>query len=157
MQGTRSLGLMTMVLALAMAVGPARGQTVPPQAGWSDRVPRVEGARHHFVGAEGKAGNPGTKEAPWDLPSALHPTIPVHAPLVFDLIDLWSGRSIGGCTYHVSHPGGRNFKTAPVNAQEAEGRRLARFQPFGHTPGMLDCRDPPANSSFPFTLDLRRV
>ena len=71
MQGTRSLGPTTMVLALAMAVGPARGQTVPPQAGWSDRVPRVEGARHHFVGAEGKAGNPGTKEAPWDLPSAL--------------------------------------------------------------------------------------
>src|SRR5690349_16344281 len=71
MQETRSLGLTTMVLALAMAVGPARGQTVPPQAGWSDRVPRVEGARHHFVGAEGKAGNPGTKEAPWDLPSAL--------------------------------------------------------------------------------------
>jgi uncharacterized protein (DUF2126 family) len=93
----------------------------------------------------------------WSLPSAPHPTIPVHAPLVFDLIDLWSGRSIGGRTYHVSHPGGRNFETAPVNAPEAQGRRLARFQPFGHTPRHLECRDPGADPNFPFTLDLRRV
>ena len=92
----------------------------------------------------------------WPLPSSLHPTIPVHAPLVFDLVDRWTGRSIGGCTYHVSHPGGRNFTTAPVNAHEAEGRRLARFQPSGHTAGQAEPRDPAANPEFPFTLDLRR-
>jgi uncharacterized protein (DUF2126 family) len=131
------------------------------------RVTGMVGERHavacngwrvplHPTGIEGDYVA-GVRFRAWDLPSALHPTIPVHAPLVFDLIDLWSGRSIGGCTYHVSHPGGRNFKTAPVNAQEAEGRRLARFQPFGHTPGMLECRDPVANPNFPFTLDLRRV
>jgi uncharacterized protein (DUF2126 family) len=110
----------------------------------------------HATGIEGDFVA-GVRFRAWALPSARHPTIPVHAPLVFDLIDLWSGRSIGGCTYHVSHPGGRHFETAPVNAPEAEGRRLARFQPFGHTPGHLECRAPGANPNFPFTLDLRRV
>jgi uncharacterized protein (DUF2126 family)/transglutaminase-like putative cysteine protease len=131
------------------------------------RVTGMVGERHavacngwrvplHATGIEGDFVA-GVRFRAWPLPSALHPTIPVHAPLVFDLIDLWSGRSIGGCTYHVSHPGGRNFETAPVNAPEAEGRRLARFQPFGHTPRHLECRDPGANPNFPFTLDLRRV
>ncbi|WP_019530478.1 DUF2126 domain-containing protein [Dasania marina] len=77
----------------------------------------------------------GVRFRAWQPPSALHPTIPVHSPLIIDLIDTWSGRAVGGCTYHVSHPGGRHFATFPVNSLEAEGRRLSRFWDIGHTPG----------------------
>jgi len=89
---------------------------------------------------------------PW---SALHPTIDVQAPLVFDLVDTWSGRAIGGCTYHVSHPGGRNYASFPVNANEAEARRFTRFWGHGHTPGKMTVAQEPRNPRFPFTLDLR--
>jgi uncharacterized protein (DUF2126 family)/transglutaminase-like putative cysteine protease len=110
----------------------------------------------HSTGVEGEYVA-GVRFRAWSPPAALHPTIPAHGPLVFDLIDGWSGRSIGGCTYHVSHPGGRNFETLPVNAHEAEGRRLARFEPFGHTSGAFEPGDPGINPDFPLTLDLRRV
>jgi len=98
----------------------------------------------------------GVRYRAWRPPHALHPTIPIDAPLLCEIWDERLGRSLGGCTYHVSHPGGRNFTTFPVNAYEAEGRRLARFEPFGFTPGAFV--PPPLSLSpdFPHTLDLRR-
>jgi len=99
----------------------------------------------------------GLRYRAWSPPSALHPTIGVHGPLVFDLVDTWSGRSIGGCTYHVVHPGGRNYDSFPVNANEAEARRVARFWNHGHTPGLLHVRREGRNPDYPLTLDLRRA
>lgn len=97
----------------------------------------------------------GVRFRAWNPPSALHPTIGVHAPLTFDIVDAWMGKAIGGCTYHVSHPGGRNYSTFPVNANEAEARRFARFWPHGHTPGAMEVAPEPLNPKYPFTLDLR--
>jgi uncharacterized protein (DUF2126 family)/transglutaminase-like putative cysteine protease len=109
----------------------------------------------HPTGVEG-VYVAGVRYRAWQPPTCLHPTIGVHTPLVFDLVDLWNRRSIGGCTWHVSHPGGRAYETRPVNALESESRRASRFFASGHTPGPME---PPAeepNPFFPLTLDLRR-
>jgi uncharacterized protein (DUF2126 family) len=99
----------------------------------------------------------GVRYRAWAPPSALHPTIGQHSPLIFDLVDLRHQRSIGGCTYYVSHPGGRNYDTFPVNALEAEARRVARFHAAGHTPGPMTLAREARNPHFPVTLDLRRA
>jgi uncharacterized protein (DUF2126 family) len=120
----------------------------------------------------------GVRYRAWSPPSALHPTLGTDVPLVFDVYDTWNKKSIGGCVYHVSHPGGRSYDTFPVNSFEAEGRRISRFWNHGHTPGTftaqstgkterhLEKMENPTNfnkplqvkinADYPRTLDLRQ-
>ena len=124
----------------------------------------------------------GIRYKAWNPPSALHPTVGVDAPLIFDIVDTWNNRVLGGCTYFVSHPGGRSFDTYPINSYEAESRRISRFWGFGHTPSIdnqipipvkfnttpsrfvaenkkdlkIDTPIELVNPEYPNTLDLRR-
>jgi uncharacterized protein (DUF2126 family) len=114
------------------------------------RVPlRPTGRRGEYVA--------GVRFKAWQPPSGLHPTIGVHTPLVFDILDTWNGRSIGGCTYYSGHPGGRHEETFPVNANEAESRRIARFRDIGHTPGRFEAPLEETSRDYPCTLDLRKA
>ena len=97
----------------------------------------------------------GVRFRAWAPFSARHPMMPVQVPLTFDLVDQWNARSVGGCEYHVTHPGGRSYEDFPVNAESAHGRRRERFVPFGHTPGPLDPENEPLGREFPLTLDLQ--
>jgi uncharacterized protein (DUF2126 family) len=99
----------------------------------------------------------GVRYKAWAPPSALHPLIPAQSPLIFDLVDTWMNRSMGGCQYHVAHPGGLSPDTFPVNAFESESRRLARFVRMGHTPDKVTAQAESTNPDYPFTLDLRKV
>lgn len=110
----------------------------------------------HGTGTQGEFVA-GIRYRAWQPPSCLHPTIPVHSPLVIDLIDGWNARSIGGCTYHVAHPGGRHYETFPINSYEAESRRAARFFASGHTGGPIKLPADEPNPQYPLTLDLRRA
>ena len=123
------------------------------EAGQGERCTLDVGFVHDVERGEFVAG---VRYKAWQPPSGLHPTIGVHTPLVFDIFDTWNRRAIGGCTYFSGHPGGRNYETFPVNANEAESRRIARFRDIGHTQGEFDSDFEETTCEYPWTLDLRK-
>jgi uncharacterized protein (DUF2126 family) len=97
----------------------------------------------------------GIRYQAWQPDNALSAAFAPHTPLVFDLVDTWMQRSLGGCQYHVTPPGGGLYNSLPVNGNEAESRRLARFSRIGHTPGVIVIPPRVVNETFPVTLDMR--
>jgi uncharacterized protein (DUF2126 family) len=120
-------------------------------------VVRCNGRRVPLV-ATGRAGEyvAGVRFKTAMLPVSLHPTLPVNAPLTFDITDISNRRSLGGCVYHTARPGGAGYDAYPVNADEAAARRRARFQHFGHTPDLVEAPAEERSAEYPTTLDLRR-
>ena len=173
--GSVQIGDITLSLHSALEPWPVMGEE--PSGGGVSRavdatVERIQvtakgiNEHRHIVTCNGRAiplsptKEPGIQVAgvrfkAWKQSASLHPNLPENGPLIFDLIDIQQQRSLGGCTYHVSHPGGRNYDTFPVNENEAEGRRLARFEESGHSPGNVSIPNPESNPEFPHTLDLR--
>ena len=122
----------------------------------------------------------GIRYRAWQPYSALHPTIGIDTPLVIDLYDSWTKKSVAACQYHVVHPGGRSYDNFPVNSYEAEARRVSRFFDYGHTISQptvplaqessqsgryitetkvdtdYDALTEVINPDFPYTMDLRR-
>lgn len=125
--------------------------------GLTDRYAVVCNGRVVPLHPSGKAGQAvaGVRFRAWQPPSCLHPTIPVHTPLAFDIVDRWNSRSVGGCKYHVLRPNGRTYATRPASAVEAENRRAERFEANVHTSGEMIVTDEDLNPCFPMTLDLR--
>ncbi len=175
--GAVSVGPLNLELRMALEPWPVMGEE-PVAGGMSRSVDssverlqvKVSGAiaDHHVVTCNGRrlplqqttqkdVFVAGVRYKAWAPASCLHPTIPVHTPLCFDVIDSRYQRSLGGCTYHVAHPGGRNYETIPVNENEAQGRRLSRFTAMGHSPGKVVVPKSEVNEDFPCTLDLRIV
>ena len=109
----------------------------------------------HAVAKKGSAVA-GVRFKAWQPPEALHPSLQVQTPLVFDLFDRFTETIIGGCRYHVAHPGGRNYQNFPINEYEAQARRLARFEADGQTAATYTIPKEIPHTEFPLTLDLRR-
>ena len=131
------------------------------------RVPMQPGGAHDelIAGVRYKTANP---------QATLHPTTPVLTALVFDLIDTWSGRAVGGCTYVIPpRPGvGGPVAISPGVAEgEGSGRRPevraaaprfvpprgvpGRFLPHGSALGPMT--HPPAETGAGHVLDLTRA
>jgi uncharacterized protein (DUF2126 family) len=175
MMGSVQIGALTLELRHALEPWPVMGEE--PSAGGTSRgvdssVERLEltlkGAidGQHVVTCNGRRLplNPtrdrnthvaGIRYKAWAPHSALHPNLPIHTPLNFDVLDTRLERSLGGCRYHVMHPGGRGYDVVPLNENEAEGRRLSRFEAPTHTPGRIKIPPLKLNPDYPNTLDLR--
>lgn len=126
--------------------------------GWSDRYLLSCNGYQVPLRGTGKKGEAvsGIRFKAWSPVFTLHPNLPVHTPLVFDVWDSWSSRPLGGCRYYVSHPGGRAYDTFPVNSNEAESRRISRFLADGHS--ALDGSEPKRlKQTNGYTMDLRWI
>ena len=99
----------------------------------------------------------GVRFRAWQPPHCLQPTIGIHHPLQFDIVDTWARRSLGAIRYHVWHPEGRAYDEPPLTPFEAAARRAQRFTIDGHAPYPANILEPSLGDEQPFTLDLRTM